>query len=89
MTAVTEDPITPLAHREMDALEATEHRVDFDLTYIRREIEVHGMLLALVDEAHEAAGNAELKALIEEARPLIENHLKRAQAIEKELGGTT
>jgi putative membrane protein len=81
-----EDPIARLAHQEMDALEATEKGLAFDRTYIQQEIAAHQMVLDLADELQEAAGNAELKALIEKARPLIENHLKQAQAIEKELG---
>ncbi len=59
---------------------------DFDRTYIQQEITAHQAVLDLANQAHEAAGNAELKDLIEQARPLIENHLKQAQAIEKELG---
>ena len=81
-----DDPITPLAHQEMDALEAAEKGLGFDRTYIRQEIETHQAVLDLADETHEAAGNAELRALIEQARLLIESHLKQAQAIEKELG---
>jgi len=80
-----DDPIAPLAQREIDALEAAEKGLDFDRIYIRQEIEAHQTVLALADETHEAAGNAELRALIEETRPLIETHLARAQAIEKEL----
>ncbi len=84
-----EDPITPLAHGEMDALRVAERGLDFDLTYVRQEIEGHGRVLDLVGEAHEAAGNAELKALIEQTRPVIEGHLRQVRAIEQELGGTT
>jgi putative membrane protein len=83
-----DDPITPLAHQEMDALKAAEKGLDFDRTYIQQEIAAHQVVLDLADEAQEAAGNAELEALIEQARSLIENHLKQAQAIEKELGAT-
>jgi putative membrane protein len=81
-----DDPITPLAHQEMDALETAEGGLDFDRTYIRYEIAVHQTVLDLADQAHEVAGNGELKALIEQARPLFESHLKQAQALEQELG---
>jgi putative membrane protein len=80
------DPITPLAIDGMDALEAAPKGIDFDRTYIRYEIAAHRTVLDLADQAQEAAGNAELRALIERARPIIDNHLKQAQAIEKELG---
>lgn len=83
-----DDPVTALAQQEMEALRAAEKGPDFDRTYIQQEITAHQAVLDLADQAHEAAGNAELKALIEQARPLIENHLKQAQAIEKELGTT-
>jgi putative membrane protein len=81
-----DDPITPMALQEMDALEAAEKGLDFDRTYIRYEIAAHRTVLDLADQAQEAAGNAEIKALIERTRWLIDNHLKQAQAIEKELG---
>jgi putative membrane protein len=83
-----EDPVTPLAKQEMAALEAAQKGLDFDRTYIQQEITAHRAVLDLADQAHDSADNAELKALIEQARPLIENHLKQAQAIEKELGST-
>jgi putative membrane protein len=81
-----DDPVTPLAQQEMDALETAEKGPDFDRTYIQQEITAHRAVLDLLDPSHEAAGNAELKALIERARPLVENHLEQAKAIEKELG---
>ena len=84
--APADDPITPLAQREMAVLEATEKGLDFDRTYIRHEIASHELVLDIADEAHEAAGNAELKALIEQARALIESHLEQAQQIQNDLG---
>ena len=84
-----DDPVTALAKQEMDALQTAEKGLDFDRTYIQQEIAAHQAVLDLADQAHGSADNAELKALIEQARPLIENHLKQAQAIEKELGATS
>jgi putative membrane protein len=81
-----DDPITPLAFQGMDALVAAAKGFDFDWAYIRYEIAAHRTVLDLADQAQEAAGNAELKALIEQARPLVEGHLEQAQALEKELG---
>ena len=45
-------------------------------------------MLDLADQAHEAAGNAELRTMIDQAPPLLETHLKQAQEIEEKLGGT-
>jgi putative membrane protein len=81
-----DDPVTLLAKQEMEALETAEKGIDFDRTYIQQEITAHQAVLDLADQAHGAADNPELKALIEQARPLIENHLKQAQAIEEKLG---
>jgi putative membrane protein len=81
-----DDPITPLALQGMDALVAAAKGIDFDRTYIRYEMAAHRTVRYLTDQAQEAAGNAELKALIEQARPLIQSHLEQAQALEKELG---
>ena len=81
-----DDPVTPLAQQEMDALKTAEKGPDFDRTYIQQEITAHQAVLDLLDQSRQAAGNAELKALIEKVRPLVENHLEQAKAIEKELG---
>ena len=70
----------------MDTLQAVPKGAAFDRTYIQQEIAAHQAVLDLADQAHGAADNEQLKTLIEQARPLIENHLKQAQAIEKEIG---
>lgn len=80
------DPVTELARKEMDTLQAVPKGAAFDRTYIQQEIAAHQAVLDLADQAHGAADNEQLKTLIEQARPLIENHLKQAQAIEKEIG---
>jgi putative membrane protein len=82
------DPVTALEQQVTEALNAAPKGAEFDRTYIQQEIGAHQAVLDLADQAHGSADNAELKALIEQARPLIENHLKQAQAIEKELGAT-
>jgi putative membrane protein len=82
------DPVTPLEKQETEALQAAPKGIEFDRTYIQQEIAAHQAVLDLAKQSHDAADNAELKALIEQAQPLIENHLKQAQAIEKELAGT-
>lgn len=84
-----EDPVTALAQKETEALQAAAKGPEFDRIYIEQEIGAHQAVLDLADQAHGAADNPELKALIEQARPLIENHLKQAQAIEKELAATS
>jgi putative membrane protein len=83
------DPVTALEQQETQALQAAAKGADFDRTYIQQEIAAHQAVLDLAKQAHDSADNPELKALIEKAQPLIENHLKQAQEIEKTLGGTS
>ncbi len=80
-----DDPVTPLANKEMEALKSAPKGAEFDRTYIEQEIAAHQAVLDLADRSHGAADNPELKALIENARPVIEKHLKQAQDIEKSL----
>jgi putative membrane protein len=80
------DPVSALEQQETEALTAAPKGAEFDRTYIQQEVAAHQAVLDLADQAHQSADNPELKALIEQARPLIESHLKQAQAIEKELG---
>jgi putative membrane protein len=83
------DPLKPAAESEMAALRAAPKGAEFDRTYIEQEIGIHKAVLDLAEKAHGAAQNAELKKLIEQAKPVIEKHLERAEAIEKRLGKAT
>jgi putative membrane protein len=70
----------------MAALEAAPKGSQFDRTYIDQEIGIHKAVLDLAQKAHGQAQNADLKKLIEQAKPVIEKHLARAEAIQKKLG---
>ena len=80
-----EDPVTAMAAKETEALQSAAKGAEFDRTYIQQEIAAHEAVLDLAEKSHDAADNAELKALIEKARPVIEKHLKQAQDLEKSL----
>ena len=81
-----DDPIKPAAEAEMAALRAAPKGAQFDRTYIEQEVGIHKAVLDLAEKAHGAAQNAELKKLIEQARPVIQKHLDRAEEIQKKLG---
>ena len=81
-----DDPLKPAAESEMAALKAAPKGAQFDRTYIEQEIGIHKAVLDLAEKAHGAAQNGELKKLIEQAKPVIERHLSRAQDIQKKLG---
>jgi putative membrane protein len=81
-----DDPLKPAAANEMSALRAAARGPQFDRTYIEQEIGIHKAVLDLAEKAHGAAQNGELKKLIEQAKPVIQKHLDRAEEIQKKLG---
>jgi putative membrane protein len=83
------DPLKPAAESELAALKAAPKGAQFDRTYIEQEVGIHKAVLDLAEKAHEAAQNAELKTLIEQAKPVIEKHLDRAEEIQRKLGKPT
>jgi putative membrane protein len=83
------DPLKPAAEAEMAALKAAPKGSQFDRTYIDQEIAIHQAVLDLAEQAHGAAQNPELKALIEKAKPVIERHRDRAEELQKQLGKPT
>jgi putative membrane protein len=87
--APASDPLVPIAQQETSALESTPKGAQFDKTYIDNEVTVHKAVIDLANTAHDKAQNQELKALIEKAKPVIQKHLDRAEAIQKKLGQAT
>jgi len=84
-----DDPLKPAAQSEMTALKGAAKGAAFDRTYIEQEIGIHKAVLDLAGKAHDAAQNAELKKLIEQAGPVIQKHLDHAEQIQKKLGKPT
>jgi putative membrane protein len=84
-----DDPLKPAAQAEMTALQSAPKGAKFDQTYIDQEIGIHKAVLDLAAKAHDAAQNEDLKKLIEQAKPVIEKHLNRAEAIQQKLGKPT
>ena len=80
------DPLKPAVASEMAALRAAPKGAQFDRVYIEQEIGIHKAVLDLAGQAHDAAQNEQLKKLIEQAKPVIEKHLDRAEEIGKKLG---
>jgi putative membrane protein len=80
------DPLKPAAQSEMTALRGAPKGAQFDRTYIEQEIAMHKAVLDLAGKAHDQAQNEDLKKLIEQAKPVIEKHLNRAEQIQQKLG---
>ena len=82
------DPVTPLAQQETQALQSAPKGAEFDKTYIDQEVAAHQAVLDLANQAHDQADNDQLKALIEKAKPVIEKHLDQAKQLQQKLQGS-
>jgi len=74
------------ARMEMDSLTALANGAAWDKAYIAYEVGYHQALKDIATKALAQAQNAELKALITKAAPVIQHHLDRAQAIQTKMG---
>jgi putative membrane protein len=83
------DPVKPLAEGETKALESTPKGPEFDRVYIEQEVAAHKAVLDLAENAHGQAQNEQLKALIEQAKPVIQKHLDQAEKLKEKLGQAT
>ena len=73
----------------MAVLRAAPKGPQFDRTYIEQEIGIHKAVLDVAEKGHDVAQNEDLKKLIEQAKPVIQKHLDRAEEIQKKLGKPT
>jgi putative membrane protein len=83
--APANDPVAQLAQQESSTLESTPKGAQFDRAYIDQEVTVHKAVKDLLDKSEDAAQNQELKDLIGKAKPVIDKHLDKAEAIQKKL----
>jgi len=83
--APASDPVAPMAQQETSTLQSTPKGAEFDRAYIDQEVTVHKAAKDLLDKSGDAAQNQELKNLIEKAKPVIDKHLEKAEAIQKKL----
>jgi putative membrane protein len=74
------------AKMEMDSLTALAKGAAWDKAYIAYEIGYHQAVMDIATKALSQAQNAELKALITKAAPVIQAHLDKAKAIQTKLG---
>jgi putative membrane protein len=83
------DPVQAAGKTEMDSLQAAGKGATFDRAYIDQEVGIHKAVIDLAQKAHDETQNAQLKALIEKAKPTLQKHLDRAESLQKTLGKTT
>lgn len=79
------DPVAPLAQKETAVLDSTAAGPAFDRAYIEQEVAVHRAVKDLLDQAAGAADNADLKAAIAKATPIIARHLSEAEKLQQKL----
>lgn len=87
--APADDPVKAAGSAEMSALQSAGSGAAFDKAYIDQEVTIHKAVIDLAQKAHDEAQNAELKALIEKAKPVLQKHLDRAEALQQQLGKPT
>jgi putative membrane protein len=73
----------------MATLNSTAKGAAWDKAYIDGEVAMHESVLSNAKAAHDGTQNADLKALIEKATPVIQKHLDRAKEIQKKLTPAT
>lgn len=83
--APSDDPVQPMAQNETNTLNSTAKGKDFDKAYIDAEVGAHKAVLDLATKAAGQTQTTELKNLIQKAAPLIQAHLDKAEAIQKNL----
>jgi putative membrane protein len=87
--APSDDPVQTAGSSEMSALQSAGTGAAFDKAYIDQEVTIHKAVLDLASKAHDDTQNAELKSLIEKAKPTIQKHLDKAEELQKKLSKTT
>lgn len=83
--APSDDPLPPVAEKEMNTLNSTAKGKDFDKAYIDSEVDIHKAVLDLATKAAGITQTAELKALIQKAAPVIQAHLTLAESIQSKM----
>ena len=84
----TSDTTKQAAQHSMDAMNSMAKGAAWDKAYIDHEVAMHQEVLDNAKSASNATTNAELKALIEKAAPVVQKHLDRAKEIQKTLTPT-
>jgi putative membrane protein len=86
-SAPANDPVAPLAQQETSVLDSTPAGSQFDRAYIDQEVAAHRAVKDLLERSEGEADNADLKAVIGKARPVVDRHLKEAEELQQKLAG--
>ena len=81
------DTLQQTLDRLREQLQGQAAGAEFDRMYMDMQVSSHEGTLALLNNARGAAQNADLRALIDQAIPKVQQHLDRARQIRGALGG--
>jgi putative membrane protein len=87
--ASTNDTTQAAAQHTMAAMTSMAKGAAWDKAYIDHEVAMHQEVLDNAKSASNATQNADLKAMIEKAAPIVQQHLDKAKNIQKTLSPTT
>lgn len=71
--------------QQMDTFNSTAKGAAWDKAYIDYEVTYHQGLMETAKTAMAATGNAELRALLEKAAPIIQKHIDESLALQKKM----
>lgn len=77
------------AQRTQETLNSMAKGAAWDAAYIANEVQMHQEVLNNAQAAANQTQNADIKALIQKAAPVVQKHLDRAQQIQKQLQPST
>jgi len=66
---------------DVEDLQKKERGADWDEDYIEKQIDAHQKTLDLIDRANNSTQNAEIKQLLQQARPKVQAHLDEARRL--------
>jgi putative membrane protein len=86
------NPVQPALGQQMlsehqKSMEALKKKSgdQFDRAYMEHEIQMHQKVIRLVDEATQAADDPQLRTLLQQSRPALEDHLEQARMVKQSL----
>ncbi|MDQ3696435.1 MAG: DUF4142 domain-containing protein [Gemmatimonadota bacterium] len=77
------------ANDDMEDLREKERGNDWDKEYLDKQIDIHEDVIENIDKALRNADNAQLRELLQMARPKVEAHLTEARQIKERLDDRT
>ena len=66
---------------DIEDLQRKERGADWDEEYMEKQIDAHQKTLDLIDRANNATQNAEIRQMLQQARPKVQTHLEEARRL--------